>query len=98
MTTQNSTNDWTNANTSTVNQLNAFPFLMMGLSKILVTVILIFSFLLVIVAGLMMVTWVYEEWNYKKWMDRIKKVVVALILLWSSGLILKLINPTFFWG
>jgi len=98
MTTQNTTHTSNWDNTSNVNQLNAFPFLMMGLSKILVTVILIFSFLIVIAAGLMMVTWVYEEWNYKKWMDRIKKVVVALILLWSSGLILKLINPSFFWG
>ena len=97
MTTQNSTNG-ANPNSSNVNQLNAFPFLMMGLSKILVTVILIFSFLVVIAAWLMMVTWVYEEWNYKKWMDRVKKVIVALILLWSSGLILKLINPTFFGG
>jgi uncharacterized membrane protein YcjF (UPF0283 family) len=95
MTTQNST-EWNNWDTSYINQLNAFPFLMMGLSKILVTVILIFSFLVVIAAGLMMVTWVYEEWNYSKWLGRIKKVVVALILLWSSGLILKLINPTFF--
>ena len=95
MTTQNNTNG-ANGNTSYVNQLNAFPFLMMGLSKILVTVILIFSFLVVIAAGLMMVTWVYEEWNYTKWLERIKKVIVALILLWSSGLILKLINPTFF--
>lgn len=96
MTTQNNIADPNDPNTSRVNQLNAFPFLMMGLSKILVTVILIFSFLIVIVAGLMMVTWVYDENNYKKWMERIKKVVVALILLWSSGLILKLINPNFF--
>jgi len=43
-------------NTSRVNQLNAFPFLMMGLSKIMVTVILIFSFLIVISAGLLMTT------------------------------------------
>jgi len=98
MTTVNDTHDSNNLNTSNVNQLNAFPFLMMWLSKILVTVILIFSFLIVIAAGLMMVTWVYDEWNYKKWMTRIKNVIVALILLWSSGLILKLINPSFFWG
>lgn len=97
MTTQNST-AWNRWNSSYVNQLNAFPFLMMGLSKILVTVILIFSFLVVIAAWLMMVTWVYEEWNYKKWMDRIRKVIIALILLWSSGLILRLINPSFFGG
>jgi phage-related holin len=83
-------------NTTTINQLNAFPFLMMGLSKILVTIILIFSFLIIIVAWLMMTTWVYSESNYKKGMERIQKVVVWLILLWASGLILKLINPSFF--
>lgn len=98
MTTQNDTSSSNDPNTSTVNQLNAFPFLMMWLTKILVTVILIFSFLIVIAAGLMMTTWVYSETNYKKWMEWIKKIVVALILLWSSWLILKLINPSFFGG
>ncbi len=98
MTSQNDVWSSSNENTSTVNQLNAFPFLMMGLSKILVTVILIFSFLIVIASGLMMTTWVYDESNYKTGMERIKKVVVALILLWSSWLILKLINPSFFGG
>jgi len=98
MTSQNDVWSSNNKNTSTVNQLNAFPFLMMWLSKILVTAILIFSFLIVIVSWLMMVTWVYDDSNYKKWMEWIKKVVVALILLWSSWLILKLINPSFFGG
>lgn len=98
MTSQNDVWSSDNENTSTVNQLNAFPFLMMGLSKILVTVILIFSFLIVIAAWLMMTTWVYSEQNYKKGMERVQKVVVGLILLWASGLILKLINPSFFGG
>lgn len=98
MTSQNDVWAGSSENTSAVNQLNAFPFLMMGLSKILVTVILIFSFLIVIASWLMMTTWVYDESNYKTWMDRIKKVVVALILLWSSWLILRLINPSFFGG
>lgn len=98
MTSQNDVWSWDNENTSTLNQLNAFPFLMMGLSKILVTVILIFSFLIVIAAWLMMTTGVYSEQNYKKGMERVQKVVVGLILLWASGLILKLINPSFFGG
>ena len=59
MTSQNNVWSSNNENTSTVNQLNAFPFLMMWLSKIMVTAILIFSFLIVIVSGLMMVIWVY---------------------------------------
>lgn len=98
MTTNNSTHDLSDPNKSNVNQLNAFPFLMMGLSKIMVTVILIFSFLVIIAAGLMMVTGVYDQSNYSKWVDRIKKILWALILLWTSGLILKLINPSFFGG
>lgn len=98
MTTQNDVSSSNDSNTSTVNQLNAFPFLMMGLSKIVVTVILIFSFLIIIAAWLMMTTWVYSEQNYKKGMERVQKVVVGLILLWASGLILKLINPSFFGG
>ncbi|MCK9467385.1 MAG: hypothetical protein M0P94_03590 [Candidatus Absconditabacterales bacterium] len=98
MTTQNDVSSSNDSNTSTVNQLNAFPFLMMGLSKIVVTVILIFSFLIIIAAGLMMTTGVYSEQNYKKGMERVQKVVVGLILLGASGLILKLINPSFFGG
>lgn len=96
MTSQNNTSSSNNPNSSTVNQLNAFPFLMMGLSKILVTVILIFSFLIIIAAWFMMTTWVYSDGNYKKWIEMIEKVVIALILLWSSWLILRLINPSFF--
>lgn len=80
----------------TVNQLNAFPYLIQGISKILVTLILIFSIIVVIVAWLMMTTSVANEWNYKKWTDLLKKVIISLILLWTSWLILKLINPSFF--
>ncbi len=98
MTSQNNTMDPNDPNTSRVNQLNAFPFLMMGLSKILVTAILIFSFLIVIAAWVMMVTWVANESNFTEWKKWIKNVVVALILLGTSGLILKLINPSFFGG
>jgi len=100
MTSQNNTMDPNDPNTSRVNQLNAFPFLMMGLSKIMVTVILIFSFLIVISAGLLMTTGALDgKWNqYSKWVEMVKNVVIGLILLWSSGLILRLINPNFFWG
>jgi hypothetical protein len=98
MTSQDNIRDSNDPNKSRVNQLNAFPFLMMWLTKILVTVILIFSFLIIIAAWLMMTTWVYSEQNYKKWMERIQKVIVWLILLWASWLILRLINPSFFGG
>lgn len=80
----------------TVNQLNAFPYLIQWISKILVTLIMIFSIIIVIVAWLMMTTSVASEQNYKKWLDMLQKVLVALILLGTSWLILKLINPNFF--
>jgi hypothetical protein len=79
-----------------INQLNAFPYLIQWIAKILVTLIMIFSIIIVIVAWLMMTTSVASESNYKKWLDMLQKVLVALILLGTSWLILKLINPNFF--
>lgn len=81
-----------------INQLNAFPVLIKWISKIIVTLIMIFSVIVVIFAWVMMTTSVANESNYKTWLEMLKKVIIALILLWTSWLILKLINPTFFWG
>ncbi|EKD25021.1 MAG: hypothetical protein ACD_80C00131G0024 [uncultured bacterium (gcode 4)] len=69
----------------------AFPVLMWSLTKILVTVILILSFVLIIVWGIMISTG-----NRKWWMDMIMKVVIGIALLGASGVILRLINPNFF--
>lgn len=89
MTNWNDTTQW-------VNQLNAFPYLMKWLTKILITAIMIFSIIIVIVAWFLMSTSVANEWNYKKGTELLKKVIICLILLWCSWLILKLINPNFF--
>lgn len=83
--------------TDEVNSTSAFPVLMWGLTKIMMTAILIFSFLMVIVWWTMMIAWWFKESYYGKGKDYVKNVLIALILLWTSGLILKLINPNFFW-
>ncbi len=84
--------------TTVVNQINAFPRLMWWLSKILMTAIFVFSFIMVIAAGVMMTTWAIKwvEWNYTKWVEILTKVITSLILLGMMGLILNTINPNFF--
>lgn len=85
------------SNTTVVGPTTAFPLLMGGLSKIMVTVILVFSFLLLIVAGVMMTAGGAQETAaYSQGKQLIGKVVVGIALLGMSGLILKLINPSFF--
>jgi hypothetical protein len=61
------------------------------LVKILISVILVASFILIIVAGVMIAT------GDAKWgKDMIIKVAIWLAILWASGVILRLINPNFF--
>jgi len=69
----------------------AFPTLMWALTQILVTVILIVSFVLILIGGIMIATG-----NPSGGRKMIMKVVVGLALLWASGVILRLINPNFF--
>lgn len=79
-----------------VTENTAFPRLMLWLTKILVTVILLASFLAIIVAGVMMAaSGAKEEW-YSQWTKIIGSVIAALALLGASGVILRLINPNFF--
>lgn len=70
---------------------NAFPVLMGSLTKILVTVILIVSFVLIVVWGIMISTG-----NVAWWKGMIIKVAAGIAILWASGVILRLINPNFF--
>ncbi len=69
----------------------AFPVLMWSLTRILVTVILIVSFVLIIIGGIMIATG-----NTAGWKSMIIKVVTGIALLGASGVILRLINPNFF--
>ncbi len=77
-------------------QLNAFPKLMWAMMRLIMTVIMVLSILMIVVAGVMMTTGGVEKGNYTKGLEIIKKVAVGIALLWASGVILKLINPNFF--
>ena len=84
--------------TTSVTSVTAFPVLMQWLMKILMSAIMIFSFLMVIIAWFMMTTWAFSSWNFAKWKTILKNVIISLILLGCSWLILSLINPNFFGG
>ena len=90
--------DTSREDTTSVNSVTAFPILVQWLMKILMSAIMVFSFLMVIVAWLSMITWAFLGWNFKHWIDILKNVIISLILLWCSWLILSLINPSFFGG
>jgi hypothetical protein len=64
--------------------------------RILTSAILIIGLLLIIVAGVMMVMEGANTGSYTSGKKLILKVGAALALLGLAGMILKLINPTFF--
>lgn len=69
----------------------AFPNLMWALTQILVTVILLISFVLIVIGGIMIATG--DPSGGKK---MIMKVVIGIAILGASWVILRLINPNFF--
>ncbi len=84
------------SNTTQVTPTTAFPRLLSWLTKIVMTVILIFCFMAIIVGWVLIsMGWASEE-QAKKGKDLIKHVVMALALLGASGVILRVINPSFF--
>jgi len=83
------TNQWSDE--TSVTWATAFPTLMGSLTKMLVTLILITSFVLIIIGGIMIATW-----NPSGWKKMIMNVVIGIALLGASGVILRLINPNFF--
>ena len=83
-------------NALVITDSEAFPRLMLGLIKILVTVILLWSFIAIIVAGVMMAASGSSDTNASKGRQLIGSIIAALALLGASGVILRLINPTFF--
>lgn len=73
-----------------------FPVLMWWMSKFIVNAILIVSFIMLVAWWMLIsVSW-FSSWSYNKWKELIMKVVVWIILLWTSSLILYIINPNFF--
>ena len=71
------------------------PLVVWGLGKILMSLILVGCFIALIVAGVI-IAGGETLWGPKKWMSIIRSVVMALALLGSLGIILRLINPNFF--
>ena len=73
------------------NPTNAFPTMIWAITKIVMSLVLVVCFIMIIVAGIM------RAWdNPKWWKELIKKVAVTILVLWFSGVILRLINPNFF--
>ena len=78
------------------NQINVFPKMIKSLMKLIISVIMLMSLIIIIIAGVMVTSSGYDSGNYKKGLDLINKVATGLALLGASGVILKLINPNFF--
>ena len=76
---------------------NAFPTMMWALSKIVVSLILVVCFIVVIVAGIMRSAAWEDSGKKTKAKNLIIKVWITILLLWFSWVILRLINPNFFW-
>lgn len=73
------------------NPTNAFPYMLRALTKIIMSLILVVCFILIIYAGIL---WSADKpKDAKKWIER---VAITILLLWFSGVILKLVNPNFF--
>ena len=76
---------------SETNPTTAFPKMMQTLTRIALSLGLVVCFILIIWAGIM------RAWDKpKEGKDLMKKVAIAVLLLWFSGAILRLINPNFF--
>ncbi len=76
---------------NSVTPTEAFPTFTQALIKIVMSVILVVCFILIIVSGIQ-----YSMDKPKEAKALIVKVARVIGLLWLSGVILKLINPTFF--
>ena len=70
---------------------SAFPKMMGILTKLIMSIILVICFIMIIVAWIM---WASDD--PKGAQNIIKKVAITILLLWFSGVILRLINPNFF--
>lgn len=76
---------------SKTNPTNAFPYMIWALTKIIMSLILVVCFILIIYS------WILRASDDPKWAtNMLKKVAIAILLLWFSWAILRLINPNFF--
>lgn len=70
---------------------SAFPKVIWALTKMVMSIILIVCFICVIIAWIMI-----SSWNVSWWKKLIIRVAWTIWLIWTSGAILRLINPNFF--
>ena len=75
-----------------MNPTTVFPYMMWAIMRIIMSVVLVVCFIFVIVAW---IKWASND--PKSARDLLKKVAITVLLLWLSGVILKVINPLFFW-
>lgn len=82
---------------TTVTEETAFPILMGSLTKILVTIIILIGFIGILIGWVMITASWGSDSGASKGKELIGRVIIALALLGASGVILRLINPNFFW-
>jgi hypothetical protein len=70
--------------------------LIWALIRIVTSAMLLVGFIMIIVAGIMMTIDGASSGNFKKGKDLILKIWTIIALVGLSGVILNLINPTFF--
>lgn len=87
----------TDPNQTVIDEEEAFPTLMGWLIRILVTIIMLWSFMAILAGGVMISAAWSDEQRATKGKKLIIDVVIALAILGASGVILRLINPNFFW-
>lgn len=74
-----------------VDSTTALPYMIGALMKIIMSIIMVVCFILIIVSWIMR-----ASGEATKARELIKKVAITILLLWLSGIILKVINPLFF--
>ena len=74
-----------------VDSTTVLPVMIWSLMKITMSVVMVVCFIMIIIAGIKR-----SSNSPKEAQDLIKKVAITVLLLWLSGVILKVINPLFF--
>lgn len=90
------TSTTTDSDETTVTEETAFPTLMGGLTKMMVTIILLIGFIAILAGGVMIAASGGDDSRAGEGKKLIGRVIIALALLGASGVILRLINPNFF--
>ena len=78
------------------NATNVFPSTMSILTKFIMSIILVVCFIMIIIAWVMWAAAGEDSSKTKTAKGIIEKVAITILLLWFSGVILRLINPNFF--